>query len=548
MPMESMGFKIMPLDESKRPIADEAAEERAESAASLGEEVLRECRTELMLAFRFLDTALWHLPFQADDRLLALDTNGRSVRFGPEPLLKRYANKPEEAVRDYLHVLLHCIFRHPFDATHTDAIAWSLACDIVVEGMCLELVGRRWASDWDDKRRAALDEVVKLAGSLNPHKIYRLLSAALVDPDSAERLGLSWGVIDDWRFLFFRDGHLLWARPRSEEDFERACRPSDFEMPENADLDAGADESAETESKPEGDSDDEDDLESGDQPNDGENADESEQTERSDDGERNAADEDEESGKQDEKSEEERAWEEISKQVEMGLEEHLRKQGGEAAAFIVNLALANRQTIDYASFLRQFATPTEEIKVNDDEFDYVFYTYGLKIYGDMPLVEPLEYQETNRVREFVIAIDTSGSTQGELVRTFVTRTCEILKETEEFGSEVNLHIVQCDARIQDDTKIETMRDLERYLSDFRIRGGGNTDFRPVFEYVQRLIDRGEFENLRGLIYFTDGLGTYPETMPPYDTAFVFVDDDPRERRVPPWAMKVVVDSESIWEI
>ena len=34
--------------------------------------------------------------------------------------------------------------------------------------------------------------------------------------------------------------------------------------------------------------------------------------------------------------------------------------------------------------------------------------YGMELYGNMPLVEPLEYKETDRVREFVIAIDTSG--------------------------------------------------------------------------------------------------------------------------------------------
>ena len=66
--------------------------------------------------------------------------------------------------------------------------------------------------------------------------------------------------------------------------------------------------------------------------------------------------------------------------------------------------------------------------------------------------------------------------------------------------------------------------------------------------MRDLIDAGEFENLRGLIYFTDGDGTYPNAMPPYDTAFVFVDDDPRDRRVPPWAMKVVVDSEELKEL
>ncbi len=38
----------------------------------------------------------------------------------------------------------------------------------------------------------------------------------------------------------------------------------------------------------------------------------------------------------------------------------------------------------------------------------------MELYGNMPLVEPLEYKETDRVRDFVIAIDTSESVRGRL--------------------------------------------------------------------------------------------------------------------------------------
>ena len=67
-----------------------------------------------------------------------------------------------------------------------------------------------------------------------------------------------------------------------------------------------------------------------------------------------------------------------------------------------------RPRTDYREFLRQFAVPGEVMRLSDDEFDYVYYTYGLKLYGRMPLIEPLEYREERRIREFVIVIDTSG--------------------------------------------------------------------------------------------------------------------------------------------
>ena len=183
--------------------------------------------------------------------------------------------------------------------------------------------------------------------------------------------------------------------------------------------------------------------------------------------------------------------------------------------------------------------------VNDDEFDYIFYTYGMKLYGKMPLIEPLEYKEVKRVREFVIAIDTSGSVAGDVVQAFVQKTYNILRSTETFTSKVNLHIIQCDAQIQSDVKITSPEEFEDYLKTMTLRGLGGTDFRPVFDHVDGLIRRGEFENLRGLLYFTDGMGRYPAQKPGYDAAFVFLGEDLESPVVPPWAMKLILEPEEI---
>jgi predicted metal-dependent peptidase len=79
----------------------------------------------------------------------------------------------------------------------------------------------------------------------------------------------------------------------------------------------------------------------------------------------------------------------------------------------------------------------------------------------------------------------------------------------------------------------------------KIRGQGGTDFRPVFEYVEQLRKDKEFTNLKGLIYFTDGCGPFPNRKPDYDTAFVFVDDDYNNYNVPPWAIKLILRKDEI---
>ena len=69
--------------------------------------------------------------------------------------------------------------------------------------------------------------------------------------------------------------------------------------------------------------------------------------------------------------------------------------------------------------------------------------------------------------------------------------------------------------------------------------------RAVFQYVDELIQAGEFTNLKGMIYFTDGRGIFPEKKPDYDAAFVFLDDGYDAPDVPVWAIKLVLQSEEI---
>lgn len=554
-------------------------------AASLCEEVLGECRTELMMAFRFMDAALWRAPFLENEKLYRLDTDGASIQFGAKQLLERYLASPSELVRDYLHVLLHCVFRHPFDVDHDDAMAWDIACDIVVEGIALEMAETRWRSDLDEARAAALDDIRAAAGSLSPVRVYRLVHGALLRPAEASLAGPGQDAAFAWRTLFFRDTHSLWKHAKDrrgddlEEDAERERGegedaaeskegPSSPQDAERLDGPSGEERAPEdggdSDDEPDGDSDagsdfDEradDDFADGARRRDaGGPGDAAEDPDRSFEDDPESPDEaaaracEDAAGEDDEASARaERDWLDIAKRMEVELASFSQSAGEGAGSLVMNLQLSTRPPVDYAEFLRQFATVAEELKVNDDEFDYIFYTYGLSLYGSMPLVEPLEYQETKRVREFAIAIDTSGSCSGELVRMFVTRTCEILRENEGFGKKVNIHVIQCDARVQRVDKITSLDDLREFGETFRAYGGGGTNFRPVFEYLDERVARGEFENLQGLIYFTDGEGVYPDKMPAYDTAFVFVDDDSRSRRVPPWAMKVVIDQEGIRDI
>lgn len=237
-------------------------------------------------------------------------------------------------------------------------------------------------------------------------------------------------------------------------------------------------------------------------------------------------------------------WKKISERIKADIKS-FSKDKNSSESLEKNLAEATRDRYDYGELLQRFTVMGEDLQVNDDEFDYIYYTYGLSRYGDMPLIEPLEYKDARKVKEFVIAIDTSASCRGEIVKEFIRKTYSILKGTENFFQKINVHIIQCDSNVRNDTKITCQEDFDRFLKEGKLKGFGSTDFRPVFDYVDKLAYEGEFENLKGLIYFTDGYGVYPVRMPDYDTIFVFLDDNDERPEVPPWAIPVVLKEEEI---
>lgn len=240
-------------------------------------------------------------------------------------------------------------------------------------------------------------------------------------------------------------------------------------------------------------------------------------------------------------------WKDISERMQVDMETFSKNQGYGAGNMLQNLKEVNREKYDYTSFLKKFAVMGEEMKINNDEFDYIFYTYGLNLYERMPLIEPLEYKEVKKIKEFIIAIDTSGSVIGEEVQAFIQKTYNILKNEESFFSKINIHIIQCDAGIQEHVKITSQEEFDAYMKNMKLHGFGGTDFRPVFSLAEKLIAEKEFTNLKGLIYFTDGYGTFPAKKPPYDTAFVFVRDNYEIPDVPPWAIRLVLEKNDLQE-
>ena len=182
------------------------------------------------------------------------------------------------------------------------------------------------------------------------------------------------------------------------------------------------------------------------------------------------------------------------------------------------------------------------------EFDLGFYSYGLRVYGNLPLIEPLESREVKKIRDFVIVLDTSESTAGELVKAFLKETFTLLKSQDSFFRQCRILVLQADNAIRDETWLTDLDALDRYTARFTLHGGGGTDFRPAFARIAELREQGELRDLQGVLYFTDGKGIYPAHRPPFETAFLFLEDGAPPPEVPPWAMRLILQPEEFESI
>ena len=542
------------------------------SLNDLGSRILNQSRYELSLSMRHLARALDRLPYEMDFNTQRMGTEGERIHFHPEFIFQLFMESPQKLNRLYMHSLLHCLFRHMFKNEDKKEELWNMACDIhveyVLDSLDVDLL-KRPAGEYRENTFQSLEEKIK---TLSAERIYQYLEEADLDYDAWERLERE----------FYKDDHVFWKVIDREDapgeegegdgDGAPLPMPEDFTPNESSSQDSkpSEDTSAQNEASADGEGKEEKNQEAGNQEPENRGSEGEGNTGEGNSGEDSQGEtkqEDSQSGNSSGKKQEERKkaenrkppgqekreereakkkrddlskeWEDISKRTEQEIEHSSKEKQEEQGSLAWFLRLEQKKYTDFRDFLRRLSVDREEMEVDLDSFDYGYYYYGLEQYGNMPLIEENEYREGRKLQELVIAIDTSHSTKGEMVKGFLEETAGILKQKDAFFQKVKVHILECDDELRKDICLENVEDLEQYSKIFAVKGGYGTDFRPVFRYVSDLQKRGELKNLKGLMYFTDGKGRYPKEAPPYVTAFVFpkgedIDDD----NVPFWAMKL----------
>ncbi len=101
-----------------------------------------------------------------------------------------------------------------------------------------------------------------------------------------------------------------------------------------------------------------------------------------------------------------------------------------------------------------------------------------------------------------VAVDSSGSIDEHLLGAFMEEFKLIMTN---FPA-VKIELMICDARIHAHYTFQGGEKL-----DFKIKGGGGTDYRPVFDYIDMNLPMNTM-----LLYFTDGDGWFPKRPPAYE--------------------------------
>ena len=464
-----------------------------ENIEQTGKSVLGASRTELYIDMRFMASALSSLGYEMDLSTTSVGTDAVNIRFNPTYVLRLFVEEPGKLNRTYIHMLLHCIFRHMYTSqNYEDTRLYDLCADIVVEsildGMDYQCI-YRVTSDYRDKWYSLLEKELKV---LTVQKLYRYFSDPEHEPETKE--------YEKLEREFKLDDHGFWLRlPEQDQEEEKDQPPLDEDM-----------------DSPEGKPDDS---------TDGGPKKEKYITPRR--------------LKQIERKEKD--WDKEAKRLQTEIETIGKNASDRLGRLEWTLKFENTSRTDYREFLKRFKVLREEGGIDMDSFDYGMYSFGLEHYGNMPLIEENEFREVKKIQELVIAIDTSASCKDEMVQQFLNETASLLLTGDSFFQRIKIVIMECDDQVQRIETISSVDDMKRYSDGIHVEGGYGTDFRPVFEKVDELLKEGEFENLKGLIYFTDGYGTFPDTPTTYDTAFVFVEDsDYEDEKVPDWAYKLYV--------
>lgn len=205
------------------------------------------------------------------------------------------------------------------------------------------------------------------------------------------------------------------------------------------------------------------------------------------------------------------------------LESFIENKGGDSSIF-KNMQILDEKSEDewdYAATLakevgnKNSKTPlglerfTKKMQANDIDWKFELYNainrHMRNNYAFMPPNKKHIYRGValpslaSDTLSLVVAIDTSGSINESLLGAFVEEFKTIMQN---FPA-VSIELLIADAKVHSHHSFMGGEEM-----NFPLKGGGGTDYRPTFEYIEANIPMSSM-----VLYFTDGEGIFPRIPP-----------------------------------
>ena len=119
----------------------------------VGADILDTSRSELYMSMKFLAMAFGGFKYAASDKTGGIGTDGYYIYYSPMFLIEKYRFDLNWINRAYLHMIFHCIFRHPSSREGRQREIWDIACDIAAEHLIDSMSSKKLRRDMTAEKR-----------------------------------------------------------------------------------------------------------------------------------------------------------------------------------------------------------------------------------------------------------------------------------------------------------------------------------------------------------------------------------------------------------
>lgn len=169
--------------------------------SDLGRKILIASRNELYLSMRYMDLAFSAFSYAPDNGNGYVGTDGETIFYHTPFLADLYERDRFLVNRLYLHMVLHCLFRHLWRRKDRDPRYWNLACDIaaesVIDGMNIRAVRMKTPAI----RLYIYEELHKTQRVFTAERIYNALRHLEPDDRMLARLESEF-LVDDHNYWY----------------------------------------------------------------------------------------------------------------------------------------------------------------------------------------------------------------------------------------------------------------------------------------------------------------------------------------------------------